>query len=166
MSRKAKETHIFYVHGSGEIQVRSWHKGLNNAIRKLQQDEPQSVWIDESNEPGYLQAAVKVGHLTFRTVRSPNEKSRVAQSAAGKRQTANLRHQKEKAPPQRRNHRLCFIRLLSVVCFPCTVCQLHIAENSSERRSLRRAGINSKSNRAAALCHVADSHLLPPASVR
>ena len=97
--RKAKETHIFYVHGSGEIQVRSWHKGLNNAIRKLQQDEPQSVWIDESDEPGYLQAAVKVGRLTFRTVRSPTEKSRAAQSAAGKQHAGNLRHQKEKAPP-------------------------------------------------------------------
>jgi len=99
MSRKAKETHIFYVHGSGEIQVRSWHKGLNNAIRKLQQDEPQSVWIDESDEPGYLQAAVKVGHLTFRTVRTPTEKSRAAQSAAGKQHAGNLKHQKEKAPP-------------------------------------------------------------------
>ena len=102
MSRKAKETHIFYVQGSGEIQVRSWHKGLNAAIRKLQQDEPQSVWIDESDDPGYLQAAVKVGHLTFRTVRSPSEKSRAAQSAAGKQHAGNLRHQKEKAPPQRR----------------------------------------------------------------
>ena len=70
MARKATETHIFYVHGSDEIQIRSWYKGLNNAIRKLQQDEPQSVWIDESDDPGYLQAAVKVGHLTFRTVRS------------------------------------------------------------------------------------------------
>ena len=99
MSRKARETHIFYVHGSGEIQIRSWHKGLNNAIRKLQQDEPQSVWIDESDDPGYLQAAVKVGHLTFRTVRSPTKKSRAAQSAAGKQHAGNLRHQKEKAPP-------------------------------------------------------------------
>ena len=38
MARSAKETHIFYVHGSDEIQIRSWYKGLNNAIRKLQQE--------------------------------------------------------------------------------------------------------------------------------
>ena len=101
MARSAKETHIFYVHGSGEIQIRSWHKGLNAAIRKLQQDEPEAVWIvdDDEAEPGYLWAAVKRGHLTFRTVRSPTEKSRAAQSAAGKRHAGNLRHQKEKAPP-------------------------------------------------------------------
>ncbi len=99
MARTAKETHIFYVHGSDEIQIRSWQKGLNAAIRKLQQDEPESVWIDESDDPGYLQAAVKVGHLTFRTVRSPSGKSRAAQSAAGKQHAGNLRHQKEKAPP-------------------------------------------------------------------
>ena len=99
MARKAKETHIFYVHGSDEIQIRSWDKRLNAAIRKLKQDEPEAVWIDESDDPGYLQAAVKVGHLTFRTVRSPSEKSRAAQSAAGKQHAGNLRHQKEKAPP-------------------------------------------------------------------
>ena len=52
MARSAKETHIFYVHGSDEIQIRSWYKGLNNAIRKLQQDEPESGWIDESDDPG------------------------------------------------------------------------------------------------------------------
>lgn len=104
MARTAKETHIFYVHGSGEIQIRSWHKGLNNAIRKLQQDEPEAVWImdDDEAEPGYLWAAVKRGHLTFRTVCSPTEKGRAAMSAAGKQHSGNLRHSKqpkEKAPP-------------------------------------------------------------------
>ena len=118
MARKSKETHIFYVHGSGEIQIRSWHKGLNNAIRKLQQDEPQSVWIDESDDPGYLQAAVKVGHLTFRTVRSPTKKSRAAQSAAGKQHAGNLRHQKEKAPPQRRKTTECGV-YNSISAIPC-----------------------------------------------
>ena len=96
-----KETVISYVHGEDEIQIRSWDKRLNAAIRKLKQDELDTVWImdNEKTEPGYLWAAVKCGHLTFRTVRSPTEKSRAAQSAAGKQHAGNLRHQKEKAPP-------------------------------------------------------------------
>ena len=99
MPRTPKETHLFYVHGSDEIQVRSWDKHLNAAIRKLQREEPNVVWIDESDDPDYLQAAVKRGHLTFRTVRSPTEKGRAAQSEAGKQHSGNLKHQKEKAPP-------------------------------------------------------------------
>ena len=69
-----------------------------------QQDEPEAVWImdDDEAEPGYLWAAVKCGHLTFRTIHSPTEKGRVAMSEAGKRHSGNLRHSKhtkEKAPP-------------------------------------------------------------------
>lgn len=100
MSRAEKETVISYVHGDNEIQIRSWDKHLNAAIRKLRADEPDTVWINEDDtESGLLWAAVKCGHLTFRTVRSPTEKSRAAQSAAGKQHVGNLRHQKEKTPP-------------------------------------------------------------------
>ena len=104
MPRVKKETVISYVHGEDEIQIRSWDKRLNTAIRKLKQDEPEAVWImdDDEAEPGYLWAAVKCGHLTFRTIRSPTEKGHAAMSEAGKRHTGNLRHNKqlkEKAPP-------------------------------------------------------------------
>ena len=101
MPRAKKETIISYVHGEDEIQIRSWDKHLNAAINRLKQDEPEAVWImdDDEAEPGYLWAAVKRGHLTFRTVRSPTETSRAAQSAAGKQHAGNLRYQKEKAPP-------------------------------------------------------------------
>ena len=45
MPRAKKETIISYVHGEDEIQIRSWDKRLNAAIRKLKQDEPETVWI-------------------------------------------------------------------------------------------------------------------------
>ena len=104
MPRAKKETVISYVHGEDEIQIRSWDKRLNAAIRKLKQNEPEAVWImdDDEAEPGYLWAAVKCGHLTFRTIHSPTEKGRVAMSEAGKRHSGNLWHNKqpkEKAPP-------------------------------------------------------------------
>ena len=104
MPRVKKETVISYVHGEDEIQIRSWAKRLNAAIRKLKQDEPETVWIldDDEADPSYLGAAVKCGHLTFRTIRSPTEKGRAAMSEAGKRYAGNLRHSKqpkEKAPP-------------------------------------------------------------------
>lgn len=100
MSKVMKKTVISYVHGDDEIQVRSWDKHLNAAIRKLKADEPDTVWINEDDaELGFLWAAVKCGHLTFRTVRTPTAQSRAAQSASGKQHTSNLKHQKEKAPP-------------------------------------------------------------------
>ena len=104
MPRAKKETVISYVHGEDEIQIRSWDKHLNAAINRLKKDEPEAVWImdDEETEPGYLWAAVKCGHLTFRTIRSPTEKGRAAMSEAGKQHSGNLRHSKqpkEKAPP-------------------------------------------------------------------
>lgn len=99
MSRAEKETVISYVHGDDEIHIRSWDKRLNAAIRKLKSDEPEAVWIMENEEPGFLWAAVKCGHLTFRTVRTPSDRSRAAMSEAGKQHTGNLKHQKDKAPP-------------------------------------------------------------------
>ena len=99
MSRAEKETVISYVHGDDEIHIRSWDKRLNAAIRKLKADEPEAVWIMETDEPGFLWAAVKCVHLTFRTVRTPSDRSRAARSEAGKQHTGNLKHQKEKAPP-------------------------------------------------------------------
>lgn len=104
MPRAKKETVISYVHGEDEIQIRSWDKHLNAAINRLKKDEPEAVWImdDEETEPGYLWAAIKCGHLTFRTIRSPTEKGRAAMSAAGKQHSGNPRHSKlskEKAPP-------------------------------------------------------------------
>ena len=99
MSRAEKETVISYVHGDDEIHIRSWDKRLNAAIRKLKSDEPEAVWIMETDESGFLWAAVKCGHLTFRTVRTPSAQSRAAMSKAGKRHTGNLKYQKQKAPP-------------------------------------------------------------------
>lgn len=100
MSRAEKETVISYIHGDDEIQVRSWDKHLNAAIRKLKADEPDTVWINEDDaETGFLWAAVKRGHLTFRTVRTPSKAARAARSASGKQHTSNLKHQKENAPP-------------------------------------------------------------------
>ncbi|MBQ9622623.1 MAG: hypothetical protein IJR39_04725 [Treponema sp.] len=100
MSQAEKETTISYVYGDDEIHIRSWDKRLNAAIRKLKTDEPEAVWInDDEAESGFLWAAVKCGHLTFRTVRTPSDRSRAAMSAAGKQHTGNLKHQKEKAPP-------------------------------------------------------------------
>ena len=100
MSRAEKETTISYVHGDDEIPGRSWDKHLNAAIRKLKADEPNAVWISEDDaDPGFLWAAVKCGHLTFRTVRTPSKTAREAQSAAGKQHAGNLKHQKENAPP-------------------------------------------------------------------
>ena len=99
MSRAEKETVISCVHGDDEIHIRSWDKHLNAAIRKLKADEPEAVWIMETEEPGFLRAAVKCGHLTFRTVRTPSDRSRAAMSDAGKQHTGNLKHQKQKAPP-------------------------------------------------------------------
>lgn len=100
MSRAEKETVISYVCGDDEIHIRSWDKRLNKAIRKLKANEPEAVWInDDDAESGFLWAAVKCGHLTFRTVRTPSDRSRAAMSEAGKQHTGNLKHQKEKAPP-------------------------------------------------------------------
>ena len=100
MSRAEKETVISYVHGDDEIHIRSWDKRLNAAIRKLKADEPEAVWInDDDAESGFLWAAVKCGHLTFRTVRTPTDRNRAAMSEAGKQHAGNLKHQKEKAPP-------------------------------------------------------------------
>ena len=100
MSRAEKETTISYVHGGDEIHIRSWDKHLNAAIRKLKADEPEAVWINNDDaESGFLWAAVKCGHLTFRTVRTPNDRSRAAMSDAGKQHAGNLKNQKEKAPP-------------------------------------------------------------------
>lgn len=96
MSRTEKKTIISYVQGDDEIQIRSWNKRLNAAIRKLKSDEPEAVWIMETNEPGFLWAAVKQGHLTFRTVRTPSDRSRAAMSEAGKRHAGNLKHQKKR----------------------------------------------------------------------
>lgn len=100
MSRAEKETTISYVHGDDEIHIRSWDKHLNAAICKLKADEPEAVWINNDDaESGFLWAAVKCGHLTFRTVRTPSAHSRAAMSKAGKRHTGNLKYQKQKAPP-------------------------------------------------------------------
>ena len=95
MSQAKKETVISYVHGDDEIHIRSRDKRLNAAVRK-----PEAVWNnDDDAESGFLWAAVKCVHLTFRTVRTPSDRSRAAMSEAGKQHAGNLKHQKEKAPP-------------------------------------------------------------------
>ena len=35
MPRPKKETHLFFEQGEDEIQIRSWDKDLNAAVRKL-----------------------------------------------------------------------------------------------------------------------------------
>ena len=61
MARPKKETHLFFEQGADEIQIRSWDKDLNAAVRKLKEKYPDAVWIRENDEdePGYLWGAVK-----------------------------------------------------------------------------------------------------------
>ena len=67
MSRPKKETHLFYEQGDDEIQIRSWDKDLNAAVRKLKEKHPDLVWIrgNDDDEPGYLWAAVKLTNFLF-----------------------------------------------------------------------------------------------------
>ena len=60
---------------------------------------------------------------------------------------------------------LFLIRLLAVMCQPCALSQLKIAENRRKRRILRRARIYAKSHFACAFMHMADPHLLPVGAV-
>ena len=59
MPRPKKETHLFYEQGDDEIQIRSWDKDLNAAVRKLKEKHPDLIWIrgNDDDEPGYLWAA-------------------------------------------------------------------------------------------------------------
>ena len=97
MARPKKETHLFFEQGEDEIQIRSWDKDLNAAVRKLKVDEPDAVWIRENDddEPGYLWAAVKRDHFAFRALRSQSPECRAAKAKAGKQHTGNLKHQKK-----------------------------------------------------------------------
>ena len=43
MPRAKKETHLFFEQGDDELQVRSWDKNLNAAIRKMKAAHPDTV---------------------------------------------------------------------------------------------------------------------------
>ena len=96
MPRSKKETHLFFEQGEDEIQIRSWDKDLNAAVRKLQEKHPDLVWIraNDDDEPGFLWGAVKLENFLFYPIPPRTEKSRRAQIENGKRHTKNLKHQK------------------------------------------------------------------------
>ena len=96
MPRVKKETHLFYEQGDDEIQIRSWDKDLNAAVRKLKEKHPDTAWIrgNYDDEPGFLWAAVKLTNFLFYPIPPRTEKSKRAQSQNGKRHTENLKHQK------------------------------------------------------------------------
>ena len=96
MPRPKKETHLFFEQGEDEIQIRSWDKDLNAAVRKLKEKHPDLVWIraNDDDEPGFLWGAVKLTNFLFYPIPPRTEKSKTAQSQNGKRHAENLKHQK------------------------------------------------------------------------
>ena len=96
MPRPKKETHLFYEQGEDEIQIRSWDKDLNAAIRKLKEKHPDLVWIraNDDDESGFLWGAVKLENFLFYPIPPRTEKSKKAQTENGKRHMKNLKHQK------------------------------------------------------------------------
>ena len=96
MPRPKKETHLFFEQGEDEIQIRSWDKDLNAAVRKLKEKHPDLVWIraNDDDEPGFLWGAVKLENFLFYPIPPRTEKSRIAQTENGKRHAKNLKHQK------------------------------------------------------------------------
>lgn len=93
---KVKETHLWFLKGEDEIQVESYCKDLNEAILDLQKEVPGDVFIIDDEESGFLRAAVKLTRLTFRTIKPQSEKTKMAQSENGKRNSKNLKNQKRK----------------------------------------------------------------------
>ena len=93
MPRKKSETHLWFAQGDDTIQVESFDKKLNDLIRKLKADAPDTVCI-YSDEDGFLRCEVKRTNLSFRTLRPVSDKCRQAQSQNGKRHAGNLKHQK------------------------------------------------------------------------
>ena len=96
MPRPKKETHLFFEQGEDEIQIRSWDKDLNAAVRKLKEKYPDLVWIraNDDDEPGFLWGAVKLENFLFYPILPRTEKSKKAQTENGKRHMKNLKHQK------------------------------------------------------------------------
>ena len=96
MPRPKKETHLFFEQGEDEIQIRSWDKDLNAAIRKLKEKHPDLVWIrsNDDDEPGFLWGAVKLENFLFYPIPPRTEKSRRAQTENGKHHAKNRKHQK------------------------------------------------------------------------
>lgn len=94
MPRAKKETHLFFEQGDDEIQIRSWDKNLNAAIRKMKAAHPETVWIRENDddEPGFLWGAVRLENITFKTLPPTSGKSRTAHSENGKRHAGNLKY--------------------------------------------------------------------------
>ena len=94
MPRPKKETHLFFEQGEDGIQIRSWDKDLNAAVRKLKEKYPDLVWIraNDDDEPGFLWGAVKLENITFKTLPPTSGKSRTAHSENGKRHAGNLKY--------------------------------------------------------------------------
>ena len=67
MPRPKKETHLFFEQGDDEIQIRSWDKDFNAAVRKQKEKYPDTVWIraNDDEEPGFLWGAVKLVNFLF-----------------------------------------------------------------------------------------------------
>ena len=96
MPRPKKETHLFYEQGDDEIQIRSWDKDLNAAVRKLKEKHPDLVWLraNDDNEPSFLWGAVKLENFLFYPIPPRTVESKRAQTENGKRHAKNLKHQK------------------------------------------------------------------------
>ena len=90
---KTKETHLWFVHGEDEVQIESYFKELNKAVLKLHHDEPNAVFIIDSDETGFLRAAVKKENITFRILKSLSEETKRTLSENGKRNIKNLKNQ-------------------------------------------------------------------------
>ena len=90
MSRKKRETHLWFTQGDDVIEVESFDVKLNGLIRKLACDVPDAVCV-YSDEDGCLRCSVRRRNLTFRTIRPPSAGSKQAQSENGKKHAGNLR---------------------------------------------------------------------------
>lgn len=89
---KSRETHIWFVHGEDEVQIESYFKELNKAVVKLHQDKPKTVDIIDTDENGFLRAAVKKENITFRILKPLSEETKRALSENGKRNKSDLKN--------------------------------------------------------------------------
>ena len=89
---KTKETHLWFVHGDDEVQIESYLKELNKAVLKLHHDEPNAVCIIDTDENGFLRAAVRKENITFRILKPLSEETKRALSENGKRNKSNLKN--------------------------------------------------------------------------
>lgn len=93
LSKKQKETNIYFNEADGMVEVRTYNTALKNRLTKYARKYPSECKLIDDDESGCLTFEIKKGRFGFKLTAPYSEERRKAASVLAKKNTERLRRQ-------------------------------------------------------------------------